>query len=197
MSNQRKKQVLAFCRKQCIGIVEDDAYSGLAFDEKTNILPIKKFDVSNQVVYLGSLSKYIGRNIRIGWMIAPREIIEKLANIRHHIDSGLSILPQLLAEEYLSHHYQTHQTWLRQQLQKKANQLMDWLDDYFNGDVIYRVPTGGFHLYAHLPVNNAAQELTILNQLLSKHIIVSQGTDFGDKVGSIRLSYGHFEKNLL
>ena len=197
MSNQRKKQVLAFCRKQCIGIVEDDAYSGLAFDEKTNILPIKKFDVSNQVVYLGSLSKYIGRNIRIGWMIAPSEIIEKLANIRHHIDSGLSILPQLLAEEYLSHHYQTHQKWLRQQLQNKANQLMDWLDDYFNGDVIYRIPTGGFHLYAHLPVNNAAQELTILNQLLSKHIIVSQGTDFGDNVGSIRLSYGHFEKNLL
>ena len=70
MSNPRKKQILAFCRQQCIGIVEDDAYSGLAFDAKVDIAPIKKFDTSNQVVYLGSLSKYIGRNIRIGWMIA-------------------------------------------------------------------------------------------------------------------------------
>ena len=197
MSNPRKKQILAFCRQQCIGIVEDDAYSGLAFDAKVNIAPIKKFDTSNQVVYLGSLSKYIGRNIRIGWMIAPKEIIEKLANIRHYIDSGLSILPQLLAEEYLTHHYQTHQKWLRQQLKHKANQLMDWFNDYFKGEITYQIPTGGFHLYAHLPVNSAAQELVILNQLLSKHIIVSQGIEFGDNFGSIRLSYGHFKENLI
>ena len=197
MSNPRKKQILAFCRQQCIGIVEDDAYSGLAFDAKVNIVPIKKFDTSNQVVYLGSLSKYIGRNIRIGWMIAPKEIIEKLANIRHYIDSGLSILPQLLAEEYLTHHYQTHQKWLRQQLKHKANQLMAWFNDYFKGEITYQIPTGGFHLYAHLPVNSAAQELVILNQLLSKHIIVSQGIEFGDNLGSIRLSYGHFKENLI
>ena len=196
MSNHRKKQILAFCQKQCIGIVEDDAYSGLAFDEKTNITPIKKFDTSNQVVYLGSLSKYIGRNIRVGWMIAPCEIIEKLANIRQHIDSGLSILPQLLAEEYLTNHYQTHQKWLRLQLEHKATQLMDWLNNYFKGDITYQIPTGGFHLYVHLPVSSAAQELAILNQLLSKHTIVSQGIEFGDNVGSIRLSYGHFKKNL-
>lgn len=197
MSNHRKKQILAFCRKQCIGIVEDDAYSGLAFEQKSHIDPIKKYDTSNQVIYLGSLSKYIGRNIRIGWMIAPKEIIEKLANIRHHIDSGLSILPQLLAEEYLTHHYQSHQEWLRQQLKQKANQLIDWLDDYFKGDINYQIPTGGFHLYAHLPVSSQAQELAILNQLLAKHIIVSQGTDFGDRVGAIRLSYGHFAKDLM
>lgn len=97
----------------------------------------------------------------------------------------------------MTHHYQSHQEWLRQQLKQKANQLIEWLNDYFKGDINYQIPKGGFHLYAYLPVSSQAQELAILNQLLAKHIIVSQGTDFGDNVGSIRLSYGHFKQNLI
>ncbi|MWP46538.1 PLP-dependent aminotransferase family protein [Gilliamella sp. Pas-s27] len=194
MSNERKQAILAFCRSRCIGIVEDDAYSSLAFKCDLPISPIKKFEQSNQVIYLGSLSKYIGRNIRVGWMVAPRDIIENLAKIRQHIDSGLSILPQLLAQEYLQHHHVSHQQQLRQTLQSKAKQLMLWLKSYFGDQITYQAPLGGLHLYAHLPVNTVAQESTLLNQLLLDGVIVSQGSRFGDKLGSIRLSYGHFER---
>ncbi|OCG01532.1 aminotransferase-like domain-containing protein [Gilliamella sp. wkB112] len=197
MSEARKQAVLAFCRSQCIGIVEDDAYSGLAFDANLAITPIKKFDYDNQVIYLGSLSKYIGRNIRVGWMIAPHKVIENLAKIRQHIDSGLSILPQLLAQQYLQNHYISHQQLLRQQLQLKAQQLMSWLDRYFHDEINYSKPLGGLHLYAHLPITSVQQEAILLNQLLTNNIIVSQGADFGDKLGKIRLSYGHFDQNLL
>ncbi|OCG26995.1 hypothetical protein A9G11_00295 [Gilliamella sp. wkB108] len=197
MSDERKQAVLAFCRSHCIGMVEDDAYSGLAFSDNLPLSPIKKFDRDNQVIYLGSLSKYIGRNIRIGWMIAPREIIQNLAEIRQHIDSGLSILPQLLAQEYLKNHQLTHQKFLREKLQIKANQLINWLDNYFSGAVTYQKPLGGFHLYVHLPVTTLQQETVLLNQLLSNGIIVAQGTDFGDKRGTIRLSYGHFNVDLI
>ncbi|OCG08970.1 hypothetical protein A9G13_02620 [Gilliamella sp. wkB178] len=197
MSAARKQAVLAFCRSQCIGIVEDDAYSGLAFDANLTITPIKKFDHDNQVIYLGSLSKYIGRNIRVGWMIAPRKVIENLAKIRQHIDSGLSILPQLLAQQYLQHYYVSHQQLLRQQLQLKAQQLMSWLDSYFHGAINYTKPLGGLHLYAQLPITSVQQETALLNQLLACNIIVAPGVDFGDQLGNIRLSYGHFDQNLL
>ncbi|NUF26858.1 aminotransferase-like domain-containing protein [Gilliamella sp. ESL0254] len=193
MSHERKKEILAFCRSQCIGIVEDDAYSSLAFRRDLAVSPIKKFEQHNQVIYLGSLSKYIGRNIRVGWMVAPRDIIENLAKIRQHIDSGLSILPQLLAQEYLQHHYVSHQQHLCQALQIKAEQLMLWLDSYFGSDITYQAPLGGFHLYAYLPVNTVAQESALLNKLLLDGVIVSQGASFGDGLGAIRLSYGHFE----
>ncbi|OCG70739.1 hypothetical protein A9G43_06880 [Gilliamella sp. Occ3-1] len=197
MSNRRKQAIVAFCRSQCIGIVEDDAYSSLAFKPNSPVLPIKKWDQHNQVIYLGSLSKYIGANIRIGWMVAPRDIITNLANIRQHIDSGLSILPQLLAQEYLQHHHTVHQQHLRQTLQIKAEQLMHWLDCYFGGEITYHPPLGGFHLYAHLPVKTVAQELALLNQLLSKGVTVSQGVDFGDNLGALRLSYGHFDQEII
>ncbi|MWP48718.1 MULTISPECIES: hypothetical protein [unclassified Gilliamella] len=64
-------------------------------------------------------------------MVAPRDIIENLAKIRQHIYSGLSILPQLLAQEYLQHHHASHQQQLWQALQIKAEQLMLWLNSYF------------------------------------------------------------------
>ncbi|MCX8656797.1 PLP-dependent aminotransferase family protein [Gilliamella sp. B2840] len=197
MSDKRKKRILDFCRSQCIGIVEDDAYSNLAFKNNLAISPIKKFDNSDQVIYLGSLSKYIGRNIRIGWMIAPRTVIENLAKIRQHIDSGLSILPQLLAEQYLQNHYLAHQQLLRHKLKCRSEQLIDWLNSKFNGEITYQVSLGGFHLYANLPVTNPVQELMFLNQLLSQGMIVAQGSDFGDSLGKVRLSYGHFIQNLI
>ncbi|MDF7667572.1 PLP-dependent aminotransferase family protein [Orbaceae bacterium ESL0727] len=197
MSPNRKRAILDFCYDACIGIVEDDAYSALSFQDDLDVSPIKKLDSDNQVIYLGSLSKYIGRSIRIGWMIAPRTIIEKLAAIRQHIDSGLSILPQLLAEDYLKNHYVNHQRFLRIQLESRLTQLRQWLTENYGDQISYQMPLGGFHLYAHFPVENNQQEMALLNALLAQHIIVSQGNDFGDKLGAIRFSYGHFDQNLL
>lgn len=192
MSENRKKSILAFCKDNYMGIVEDDAYSGLSFSDKTDISPIKKYDQNNQVIYLGSLSKYIGKSIRIGWMIAPKEIIQKLAEIRQHIDSGLSILPQLLAEDYLQNHYIEHQKMLQHYFKCQSEQLIFWCEKQLGYFFQYHKPLGGFHLYLNLALTSAKQESDILNHLLSKNIIVSQGHDFGDKLGSIRLSYGHF-----
>ncbi|GAA5110798.1 PLP-dependent aminotransferase family protein [Orbus sasakiae] len=197
MSERRKQAVLSFCYQACIGIVEDDAYSALYFDSQVNYHPIKKVDNHNQVIYLGSLSKYIGKSIRIGWMVAPTKIIQRLAEIRQHIDSGLSILPQLLAEDYLQHHYQYHQDVLRHQLKIKRDQLIEQLNAHYPSQITYCVPQGGFHLYAHLNVKNNKQFDEFLNIWLAKSILVAKGENFGDSIGNIRLSYGHFLGNLL
>lgn len=197
MSTARKKALLDFCQKEYIAIVEDDAYSALYFDEQLDCTPIKKYDHCGQVIYLGSLSKYIGRSIRVGWMIAPAQIITKLAEIRQYVDSGLSILPQLLAEDYLLNHYQNHQQLLRTVLQEKSHRMMAWLQQHYRDKVFYHQPKGGFHLYAKLTMSNEQQEYEWLNQLLLHNIVVTRGADFGDPFGHIRLSYAHFDENLI
>lgn len=196
MSPTRKKSILAFCWQACIGIVEDDAYSALYFDDNVDYTPVKKIDRNNQVIYLGSLSKYIGRSVRIGWMIAPAAIIQRLSDIRQHIDSGLSILPQLLAEDYLLNHYQSHHQHLRQQLKIRRDQLIEWIEHHYSGEIQYQTPQGGFHLYIKLPVAYPKQEDEFLNQWLVRNIIVSKGENFGDQLGMVRLCYGHMSKNL-
>ncbi len=194
MSNARKLDVLKFCRQYRIGIIEDDAYSALYFDQvTTDRLPIKKFDQYNQVIYLGSLSKYIGKNIRIGWMVAPTELINKLAEIRHFIDSGLSILPQLLAEDYLAYHYKNHQALLRNFLQKQLNLMRNWLDEQLTDMLDCHKVTGGFHLYAQLKSRSSSCEDQFFNRLLANNIIVAKGSHFGDRNSTLRLSFAHFD----
>ncbi|MBC8932175.1 aminotransferase class I/II-fold pyridoxal phosphate-dependent enzyme, partial [Escherichia coli] len=63
--------------------------------------PLKRLDTDN-VLYIGSLSKIMGSTTRIGWLIGPTAVIERLALARQEMDFGLSIFPQVLANSVLN-----------------------------------------------------------------------------------------------
>ena len=195
MDNTRKSQLLDYCYKQRIPIVEDDAYSGLSFIPQLDTSPIKKIDNQQQVIYMGSLSKYIGTNIRAGWLVAPKQIINKLVLIRQQLGIELSILPQILAEQYLQNYACTHQPFLQKTLALKAEQLILWLSAQYRDNIHLNNPLGGYHLYVKIKKNPQA----VLLDLLDKKIIVARGVDFGDTNNFIRFSYAHFnsDKELL
>src|SRR5699024_4355530 len=74
LSVERRMALIEFCQQHNIVIIEDDACSILKFEQQVDITPLKKFARPQQVIYLGTLSKLIGRNIRVGWLIAPPSI---------------------------------------------------------------------------------------------------------------------------
>ncbi|TKI04700.1 aminotransferase-like domain-containing protein [Martelella alba] len=193
MGEERKKTLLQICRIKHIPIVEDDAYSLLSFDSKTDITPLKKYDLHQQVIYIGSLSKYIGNNIRAGWLIAPKTIVAKLADVRQQIDAGLSALPQLLAEHYLLNHIDMHTAHLQTQLARRAEQMRHWLKSSYPNDFSLKNGHGGFYLYGRFTPSASGRTYDgILIELLEKNIIVARGRDFGDTADAIRLNYAHF-----
>ncbi len=61
---EEKKQLYEVCNALQIPIVEDDVYHELLFDSPTP--PIKSFDSSGQVLYIGSVSKTLSPGLRIG-----------------------------------------------------------------------------------------------------------------------------------
>ncbi len=193
MSCLRKKAILSYCHLKRIPLVEDDAYGGLSFDHLLDNTPIKKIDTQQQVLYLGSLSKYVGQHIRIGWMVGPATILKQLADIRTQIDSGLSILPQLLAENFLRNEMTSHQQFLVSTLSTRAVALSAWLQDQFGQNIIFNAAKGGFHLYAQFPYFSKESMHGTLMQLLKQNIIVAEGSIFGDTKHNIRLSYSHFK----
>ncbi|MDR2800204.1 MAG: PLP-dependent aminotransferase family protein, partial [Desulfovibrio sp.] len=91
MSRARKEELVNYCRARRLPIVEDDAYSLLGFSSNIGISPIKCLDTWGQVIYIGSLSSYMGPKIRAGWLAAPREIVARLGGVRLHMDAGLSV----------------------------------------------------------------------------------------------------------
>ncbi len=190
MSQQRKDALLAYATRKQLLIIEDDAYSQLAFSPQIETSPLKKQAKMEQILYLGSLSKYLGKSIRIGWMIAPPSIVEHLATIRQHLDSGLSSLPQFMAEIYLEQYALHHETHLQTTLKRKCEALIHWLEMNFPGTFQYQIPTGGFHLYANL--RQPLQLKIIEKELQSLNVSYRRSDFFGADLPGLRFSFAHF-----
>ena len=190
ISPQRKKALLDYCERKRILIIEDDAYAQIKFEDHLNIEPIKMQDQHDNVIYLSSLSKYLGRSIRIGWMIAPPAITEHLANIRQQLDSGLSSLPQFMAEFYLQHYAKNHEVNLQKDLSKRSQLLEDWVDENLSDLVTYQAPKGGFHLYAELLKPNSSK--LVEERLLMLSAKATKNSFFGGDDTAFRLSFAHF-----
>lgn len=190
MSPMRKKSLLDYCERKRILIIEDDACAQIQFDRHIDITPLKTQDRHDNVLYLSSLSKYLGRSIRIGWMIAPPAITEHLANIRQQLDSGLSSLPQFMAEFYLNHHAKAHEAKLQQALKTRADHLANWVSEHFANTLTFTRPQGGFHLYAELKDPKAHRKVEEkLNQLSAT---ATKSSHFGGDDTAYRLSFANF-----
>ncbi|CAI3922345.1 PLP-dependent aminotransferase family protein [Commensalibacter papalotli (ex Botero et al. 2024)] len=189
MDHKRKQQILSYCHQYQIPIVEDDACSMLSFTSNINITPIKAYDTHQQVIYVGSLSKYMGKNIRAGWIIAPKAIITQLAHIRQQIDGGLSVLPQLLAENYLRYQLDHHCKELKQQLSARATRLCQWLQNDHADHLSFIPPQGGLYCYAKFHEYKIKDMPRILQEWLSHNITIAKGKEFGGETGEIRFNF--------
>ncbi|KAF3470446.1 GntR family transcriptional regulator, partial [Listeria monocytogenes] len=101
MNLKRRKELVRICAHLQIPIVEDDPFSELGTLDNQIPAPLKRLDTDN-VLYIGSLSKIMGSTTRIGWLIGPTAVIERFALVRQEMDLGLSIFPQVLANSVLN-----------------------------------------------------------------------------------------------
>ena len=84
MSLERRKEILALAKKRNIVLFEDDHESELNFSGRP--LPaLKSLDTDGRVIYLGSLSKTLVHALRIGFIVAPAELIRELRALRRLI----------------------------------------------------------------------------------------------------------------
>src|SRR5690606_31104247 len=90
----KRRELLKVAEAKNFLIVEDVAYRELRFDGDA-APPIKSFDTSGRVIYLGSFSKALVPGVRVGWIVAAKEIIERLALLKQAVDLASNTLGQL------------------------------------------------------------------------------------------------------
>lgn len=189
MHARRKRDIVRFCAAKHIPIMEDDAYSQLTFHETCDVTPLKRYDTDGSILYAGTLSSYAGRNLRAGWLAAPAPVIARLAEIRRHMDAGLSVLPQLMALEYLRTIFPAHKRTIAHILAQRAERLIELLRERCgDAEITYAKPEGGLYLYArwsHLGV----KETSIHAWLRECGFLGVPGRTFGDCIDSCRLNY--------
>ncbi|WP_068985078.1 MULTISPECIES: PLP-dependent aminotransferase family protein [Lysinibacillus] len=192
---KRRETLLSLCADLRIPIVEDDPSSLLTLENREQTCStLKSIDTNGTVIYVHSLSKLIAPGLRIGWLVAPQSVIERLSDARHQMELGLSIFPQWIMQQFFETvPFETHLQQLRSKLLQKRNVLVDALQCSLQKELSFPVPTGGIYIWGKLTQPIQEKQLTI--QGLKQQVAFMPGSIFGAKDGYIRLSYGKVDIN--
>lgn len=97
---ERRKAFMEVINKHNIPVIEDDPYGELRYDGE--YLPtLKSMDTQGNVIFLGSFSKILMPGLRLGWMLASKEILEKAVMLKQCVDLQSSTYAQRQASYYI------------------------------------------------------------------------------------------------
>ncbi|MGO4545634.1 PLP-dependent aminotransferase family protein [Paenibacillus sp. 2TAB23] len=187
LSDVKKRRVLSIAADLRIPIVEDDPFSLTDF---RGSIPtsLKALDKDGIVLYIGSLSKTAASGLRIGWLVAPQSVVERLSDARQQMDFGLSILAQWTAERLLaSEEFDTHIKELRQALQQKQLLMVEALTHTLQDRISFVPPLGGLNLWCK--INSAIDDCKLLEDAIKRGVVFVPGSVYGSEPGHVRLSY--------
>jgi DNA-binding transcriptional MocR family regulator len=191
MSLTRRKQLLELSSELGLPIIEDDPYSLTSFDG-TVIPTLKSMDATGTVLYISSLSKIVASGLRIGWIIGPKRVIERLADAKQQVDFGHSIFPQWIAHHFLqSSQFHLHITSLQWELKKRRDAIVASLRHTLGNRVSYHAPKGGIHLWCRL--NEDVTPTRLLEESLTKGLAFLPGSVMGTQKNYVRFTFGRGE----
>ena len=183
------EKIVDLCEKKGIFMICDDIYHKLTFDN-TEAPPAYRFtknDVeSSHVIVVNGVAKLYGMTgFRVGWVIAPRELVRVMTNVTVQITSGVSPVSQAAAEGALTG-AQSMVAALRLQIQNNRDVLLQEMSS-FNGVRLIE-PQGTF--YALPDVRAFGQSSVDVSKFLLKkaRVVVVPGKEFGME-GHIRISF--------
>jgi len=190
MTERRRKSIIDVCQKEQLPIIEDDVYRELWLDTPPPT-PLKALEKEGLVLYLGSLSKSLSPGLRIGWIVGPEPVIERLADTKMQNDYGSSSLSQWAAAEWLaSGLYQTHLEEVRAQLRIRREVACKTLEAHFSDIATWQLPKGGFYVW--LILNQAVSMQKLFKEALDHGLLIHPGTIY-DILSNrhLRLSYSY------
>ncbi|WP_345759332.1 PLP-dependent aminotransferase family protein [Bacillus sp. PBIB1] len=190
MSKKRREEILAASENTQLPIIEDDIYRELWIDEIPPD-PIKTIDKNGHVLYIGSLSKTLSPGLRIGWIVGPEPVIERLSDIKMQTDYGSSSLSQRVAAEwFISGEYQQHLEQVRSQLKVRRELALSVLETHLKDVATWNIPKGGFFVWVKI-LPSISMKL-LYTKALSKGILLNLGRIYAEEKGNyIRLSYAY------
>lgn len=188
LSLERRQHLLAFSYENGIPIIEDDPYSLTSFS-RAPVPTLKSLDQHGTVLYISSLTKIVASGLRIGWIVGPPTVIERLADAKQQFDFGHSIFPQWLANRFLgSPQFVDHIELLQSQLSLRHELLSRSLQEKFGEQVEMVGSEGGIHLWCRLKGDWSGERL--LTESVKRGVVFVPGHLFGAKEGFVRFTFG-------
>ena len=157
-SSKNRECVADLIREKGVFIVEDDPYGELRFSGTAK--PSFKKYLPEQTILLGSFSKIVVPGFRIGWIVAPDAIYDKLLIAKQASDLHTCHFTQYIIYQYLQKNsIAAHVEKVIETYGEQCQCMMDSIDAYFPRNVKYTKPEGGMFLWVTLPEGVSAMDL--------------------------------------
>jgi len=188
LSFERRKQIIHLSTHYGIPIVEDDPYSIIGYDDEAPQNTLKSMDRDGAVLYISSLSKIVSSGLRIGWIVGPQPVINRLTDAKQQIDFGHPNYPQWIAERLLSAEgFEAHLIQLRKQLKLKRDLIIEALRRELGDEMEITMPEGGIHLWCKL--KGDWDEAALFKESIRRGVVFAPGTTLGSNGKFIRFTY--------
>ncbi|XVS64476.1 PLP-dependent aminotransferase family protein [Actinosynnema sp. CA-299493] len=186
---QRRAEVLEICRTHGILVVEDNPYGLLGFDGVT--YPALRATDPDNVVYLGSFSKTFAAGLRVGWVLAPHAVREKLVLAAESATLCPPTLNQLIVSRYLTtHDWKGQIKTYREAYRERRDAAISALEQHMPLGSTWNKPNGGFYVWVTVP--EGIDTKAMLPRAITQRVAYASGTGFyADGLGSrqLRISY--------
>lgn len=187
-SLERRRALLAVAHEVDVLVVEDNPYGLLTFEHDP--LPALR-SLDDQVIYLGSFSKTFAPGFRVGWVLAPPAVRERLVIAQEAAVLSPPVFSQFAIATYLDHHdWRGQIVAFRDMYRERRDSMLRGLADHMPEGTTWTHPTGGFFVWVTLPEGLDSQAL--LARAVSERVAYVPGTAFyADGLGSrnLRASY--------
>jgi 2-aminoadipate transaminase len=145
---ERRQEMLRLSAAHGVPIFEDDCYADLIWSGER---PPAIYAMSERggVIHIGSFSKSIAPALRVGYIVAPWDVMSRTLALK--TDGGTGALEQMVLAEYCTKHFSKHVPALRRGLRAKLETLMESLKQHFGTAAEFDDPKGGIFLWVKLP----------------------------------------------
>jgi 2-aminoadipate transaminase len=152
LAGERRPAVLELAERYDLLVVEDDVYRDLTYEGQ---VPPSLFalDGGRRVLRIGSFSKILAPGVRMGWLMGPEGLIERLISSGLRCMSGGAnpLVANILANYCLQGLLEPHIEGLRQIYRERRDAMLAALAAYMPGGVSWTRPGGGFFIWVNLP----------------------------------------------
>jgi 2-aminoadipate transaminase len=205
LSRERREELVYMSDKYGVPIIEDDPYGQLRY-EGEHVPPLVMMDRVNlrrdyeyklgNVIYMSTFSKTLAPGLRLGWIVAPPDVIAKLVQLKQGADLHTSTFNQIVTYEVAKNGFlDEHAKQIRAVYRERRDAMLAALDEFFPEEVTWTRPQGGLFLWVTLPHKMDSEEL--FDTALKNNVAFVPGASFypeGDEgKRHMRLNFSYME----
>lgn len=196
MTAERRQKLAELAAKYDVNVLEDNPYGEIRFAGQ-HVPSVKSFDKTGHVFYMSTFSKILSPGFRIGWVVADKEVVNKLTVLKQSADLHTDNLVQFaVAQFFADNDVDAHVKEISDLYGKRKQLMSEGIKKYFPKGVKYTNPEGGMFLWVEVP--GVDDTVALFKECLKHNVAFVPGDPFfagKPQPGAFRLNYSNMQED--